>query len=758
MAAITSAVGIGSGIDINGTISQITAAEGKPQLAAIAAKETLSQTKLSGLGTLKGALSTFQNAVKGLTKSTAFNSQVITSSDEKVFTVKVDPGTTASSHNIKVNSIAQPQKSVSSAEFKSTDTVKAGSIIFNDNTGAPKFLINIETGVNDTLAGLRDAINNAKDNNSIVASIINVDSKSSPGTTVSKLVLTSKTPGTENSFSIDASLGDDKFTLSDAYPTNYSTSKAVDTNVIIDAQKVEASPQRSVANKEFTENDVVAAGTLKFKDSAGLEMFSVTIEEGVNDKLFAAMDAINNAPGNSRVTASVINVESKLNPGTIVSKLVFTAKQPGTDNAFTIDASLGDPAFSLGETPANAQKTTFSAEFSENAKVAPGTLAFKDSSGEVKFSIDITATTSTTVKEDGSPLDLDIFDEPILTDENGELIPTKVITTNGNDSLEELVEAINYAPENDLVVASIETTTSSTDPDVKVSRLVLTALKGDQSFTVDGSAGDTRLTLDPTEVVEPDTTPKYVSARTAATFETTDAGNENDGGQSVTTSSTTIVDAIPGTTLTVLSVGSADISSHTDTTSISKPISAFVDAYNKLNETLKFLTNYVAPGDSNNGPLLGDENVKNVISQIKRIINSNVSSTNGEFKNLNQLGITFDKKGVMSLDSSKLDTALNKNLSAVSDLFASTNGVAKELDTKLSQFLDAKGPLSSLQDTLNKNLIKLAADRNAVNERLTASQKSLQKQFIAMDTAVSQFKNTGTFLTQFVASQTKTTN
>jgi len=32
MATITSVVGIGSGIDINCTVSQLTAAEGKPQL------------------------------------------------------------------------------------------------------------------------------------------------------------------------------------------------------------------------------------------------------------------------------------------------------------------------------------------------------------------------------------------------------------------------------------------------------------------------------------------------------------------------------------------------------------------------------------------------------------------------------------------------------------------------------------------------------------------------------------------------------
>lgn len=56
--AVTTNIGVGSGIDITGTVSQLTAAEGKPQLDAIAAKTNVSQTKLSGLGALKGALST----------------------------------------------------------------------------------------------------------------------------------------------------------------------------------------------------------------------------------------------------------------------------------------------------------------------------------------------------------------------------------------------------------------------------------------------------------------------------------------------------------------------------------------------------------------------------------------------------------------------------------------------------------------------------------------------------------------------------
>jgi flagellar capping protein FliD len=43
---------------------------------------------------------------------------------------------------------------------------------------------------------------------------------------------------------------------------------------------------------------------------------------------------------------------------------------------------------------------------------------------------------------------------------------------------------------------------------------------------------------------------------------------------------------------------------------------------------------------------------KAVIAQVKAIINGNVSSATGNYKSLNELGFSFDKTGVMSIDTS----------------------------------------------------------------------------------------------------------
>ncbi|HCT98675.1 MAG TPA: hypothetical protein DF614_00940 [Methylococcaceae bacterium] len=734
MAAVTTTLGVGSGIDIAGTVSQLTAAEGKPQLDAIAAKTSASQTKLSGLGTLKSALSTFQNAVAALDTSSAFRNQRVGSSDDKTLKVAIVPGAATESHTVKVNTLAAPQKSISTAEFKSTDVVSEGILTFNDGTGAPKFSVTVTKGSTDTLTALRDSINNAKNNNNVVASILNVDSKTSPGTTVSRLILTSKGAGSANGFSIDASSGDTRFNLDKIKsPTNFNTVEATDANIVIDPQPLSATPQRTVTNTEFSSTDVIAPGLISFKDGAGVEKFSVNIQAGSNDKLLSVVDAINTAPGNTSVVASLIHVDSTLNPGTAVSKLVFTAKQPGVDNRFTIDASAGDTRLDFSAAPANAQKSVNSTEFaSVTDAVTPGDIIFKDATGTAKFTVSVTADTV----------------DPVSGD-----------TIKGNNTLEGLRDAINFSADNKkFVLASIVTSDSTTTPGTKVSKLVLTALSGGASngFTIDASAGDTRFTLSNAIVADTATPSNYVSTITASNFTTTDAANASEGGLSITRKSNTMTDAIPGATLTLVAAGTAEVKASFDNSTVSASINNLANAYNTLNDTLKQLTAYDSPGSANNGPLLGNNTVQAILSQVKLALTSKVASASGEYNSLSQLGFSFDKKGALAVDSTLLDAALSADLTSVGNVFNSTNGVATQLNTKIKQYLDAKGTISTQQDSLNSQLKQLTVDKAAVQTRLDASQKALTAQFNAMDAAVSQFKSTGTFLTQTFAAKTTT--
>ncbi|HSG92212.1 MAG TPA: flagellar cap protein FliD N-terminal domain-containing protein, partial [Methylotenera sp.] len=82
--AIT-AGGIGSGIDVNGLVQQLVAAEGQPATQRLNLKEANIQANLSAFGSLKSALSRFQDSVKALQNQDNFLKQTATSSNTDLF-------------------------------------------------------------------------------------------------------------------------------------------------------------------------------------------------------------------------------------------------------------------------------------------------------------------------------------------------------------------------------------------------------------------------------------------------------------------------------------------------------------------------------------------------------------------------------------------------------------------------------------------------------------------------------------------------
>jgi flagellar hook-associated protein 2 len=229
MAAITSA-GVGSGLDIEGLISKLVSAEGQPTVTRLNTQEAALQADLSAFGSLKGALSSFQTSVQALKDASAFKVRTATSSHTDLFTVTAGSAAVAGSFSIVVDQLAQAEK-VRSGDFTAeTDVVGEGSLTIG--LGSSSF--NIAVGSDMTLAGLRDAINQATDNPGIKATIIKVDSGS-------QLVLTSEKVGAANNVTIaatdaNASDGNDLTRLATSNLTTIQS--AQDAIIHIDGQQV----------------------------------------------------------------------------------------------------------------------------------------------------------------------------------------------------------------------------------------------------------------------------------------------------------------------------------------------------------------------------------------------------------------------------------------------------------------------------------------------------------------------------------------
>jgi len=199
MASI-SATGSGSGIDVESLIKDLTAAERKATDKRLGIRETQVQADVTAFNSLKGALTDLQKSFTGLTTLREVNKRTATSSDTDVFTATAGTAAVTTSSEIQVDRLAQAQKLVS-AGFASADAVVGTGTLTLAINGS-SFSINVVDAENDTLADIRDAINEDENNPGIKASILTVADPDNPGSTVSKLVLTSEKTGEDNAITV----------------------------------------------------------------------------------------------------------------------------------------------------------------------------------------------------------------------------------------------------------------------------------------------------------------------------------------------------------------------------------------------------------------------------------------------------------------------------------------------------------------------------------------------------------------------------
>lgn len=194
MAGISSA-GLGSGLDINSLVSQLVQAERAPASGRLTTRETRVSSKLSAYGTLKSTIAEFQESLKKLKKIETFQNRSAKVSDESLLKATGGATATPGSYRVIVESLAATQKLASPAYAGSSTVIGTGQLQFSAN--GKSFNVDITT-VNNSLGGIRDAINSASGNAGIKASIVNA-------TTGSHLVITAAGSGTAQAVTIAVS-------------------------------------------------------------------------------------------------------------------------------------------------------------------------------------------------------------------------------------------------------------------------------------------------------------------------------------------------------------------------------------------------------------------------------------------------------------------------------------------------------------------------------------------------------------------------
>jgi flagellar hook-associated protein 2 len=192
---VLSSLGVGSGLDISSLVSQLTTAEMSAANSRVTREQTAVTTQVSALASLKSAISTFQATLDALTTaSSGFDARSVATTDSTVVTGTATSKAAVGSYDVKVNQLAKAQQLVSNV-FSGGASGVVGTGTLSLSLGSSSFNVTIDSS-NNTLTGIRDAINSASGNPGISATLVY-------GTSGAQLLLTSSQTGASNTISID---------------------------------------------------------------------------------------------------------------------------------------------------------------------------------------------------------------------------------------------------------------------------------------------------------------------------------------------------------------------------------------------------------------------------------------------------------------------------------------------------------------------------------------------------------------------------
>lgn len=315
---------------------------------------------------------------------------------------------------------------------------------------------------------------------------------------------------------------------------------------------------------------------------------------------------------------------------------------------------------------------------------------------------------------------------------------TSIAISSANNTLASIAAAINAAPNNPGVSASIITASDG-------ARLVLSgsATGTGNGITVTESGGDGGLS----SLV-------YDPANNITNLTQTQAANDANftiNGYAATSPSNVVSSAISGVTLNLLQPSATKTTTTTltispNTTAAQTSIGTFVTALNGVLTSIQSLTGYDASTQTA-GVLQGNATLESFQNQLQNILESVNSSSNGGVATLTDLGLTANTQGTYDTNSNTLSNVLSSSLSSVGNLLGGTQGIATQIDNLISQYTQPGGVLSSINQGLQTGLKSVSAQQTELNAELATYSATLTAQYNAMDAAVAALKETQTYIT-----------
>ncbi|EJB5575004.1 flagellar filament capping protein FliD [Citrobacter freundii] len=345
-----------------------------------------------------------------------------------------------------------------------------------------------------------------------------------------------------------------------------------------------------------------------------------------------------------------------------------------TDGPLTFSATSNNDSTTVSAN-SEAQAGTYSFYVSKLAQGQQSTFQMTDNIYEATGTFDLTM-------EDGSSMEIDLS----AADSDG----------NGYIDATGLVDAINSSDDNPGVSAALVKTDGQTT-------IMLT------SDTTGAQSGFTA-TVNGTVIASPET------AMTTPQDAVINLGGKD--GPTITSSSNTFDDVIPGVTMTFTEVSDPDNASDVTTITVAEDSSAsqakvqtFVDAYNTLVDTVDSLTSNGGDG-SNPGVFAGDAGLNSLTNQLDDIAHSYYDGVS-----IVDYGISLDSDGHLEIDSDKFNEAMEANPDGLTSIFVGDDSMVAQMDDLMDSYLDSStGIITMREDNIEDQQSKIQDESDQLTE------------------------------------------
>lgn len=317
-------------------------------------------------------------------------------------------------------------------------------------------------------------------------------------------------------------------------------------------------------------------------------------------------------------------------------------------------------------------------------------------------------------------------------------------------TLSDIRDSINDTADNDSVIATIITDDNGqhlvlSSKETGTANEIKIVVADVDTNNLD-AAGLSRLAYD-SDIASPTYAVNMTEVDAAA-----DAKITIDGTLVVTSSTNEFKNVIDGIDITAKKAQGVDddlsqVKISEDNSSIKDMLDTFVTAYNEL---VDLNSNYSKVGDGNSGILSGDSLLRGVMSKIRNEMSSSFDFGSDGQSSLAQLGIETDRYGKLSLDSSKLNDAIEEGVDNVQSFFIGSEtkpGFAGQVDKLLSFYTESDGLIQGRIDSKDKQLSRIDDDRASFSRKMDALEARLSAQYNSMDLLVANLNSTSSYLT-----------